>query len=119
MLEKLALFRIAFCNAPVLSRAAARRISVTTSTVPAAPSSKTGSGYWVDMTDLRHQTRGRHWATSSLVHEARQPHSLLRSLCVLKRSGKSFSSFSPGRDDHIWSSDFLRSVLGKLAHARC
>src|SRR4051794_19054690 len=38
MLEKLALLKIAFCKAPVLSRASSRRPSVITSTVTAASS---------------------------------------------------------------------------------
>src|ERR1017187_6964333 len=49
MLEKLALLKIAFCSAPVLSRAASRRTSVTTSTVPAASSEMAGSWYCADM----------------------------------------------------------------------
>src|ERR1039458_2319897 len=40
ILEKLALLKIAFCKAPVLSRASSRRTSVMTSTVPAASSAK-------------------------------------------------------------------------------
>src|ERR1019366_5737835 len=49
MLKKLALLKIAFCSAPVLSRAASRRTSVTTSTVPAASSEMAGSWYCADM----------------------------------------------------------------------
>src|SRR6202521_89106 len=49
MLEKLALFRIAFCSAPVLSSAASRRTSVTTSTVATESSGMTGSWYCADM----------------------------------------------------------------------
>src|SRR5450756_1530122 len=49
MLEKLALLKIAFCSAPVLSRAASRRTSVTTSTVPAASSEMAGSWYCADI----------------------------------------------------------------------
>src|SRR3989442_8849017 len=40
MLEKLALLKIAFCKAPVLSRAASRRTSVMASALPASPSRK-------------------------------------------------------------------------------
>src|SRR5512140_3023475 len=49
ILEKLALLKIAFCKAPVLSRASSRRTSVTTSTVPAASSETTGSWSCGDM----------------------------------------------------------------------
>src|ERR1035437_10225918 len=49
MLEKFSLLKIAFCSAPVLSRAASRRTSVTTSTVPAASSEMAGSWYCADM----------------------------------------------------------------------
>src|ERR1035437_3009115 len=40
ILEKLALLKIAFCKAPVFSRASSRRTSVMTSTLPAASSEK-------------------------------------------------------------------------------
>jgi hypothetical protein len=49
MLEKLALLKIAFCRAPVLSRASLRRTSVTTSGLPAASSRMTESWCSVDM----------------------------------------------------------------------
>src|SRR5882724_11758241 len=49
MLEKLALLKIAFCKAPVLSRAASRRTSVTASALPASPSRKAESWICSDM----------------------------------------------------------------------
>src|SRR5450759_463454 len=51
ILEKLALLKIAFCKAPVLSSASSRRTSVTTSTVPAASAEMAGS---LDCADIFH-----------------------------------------------------------------
>src|SRR5881296_2248125 len=49
MLEKFALLKMAFCKAPVLSRAASRRTSVTASALPASPSRKAESWICSDM----------------------------------------------------------------------
>src|SRR5580704_17422600 len=88
MLEKLALLRIAFCRAPVLSRAAARRISVTTSTVPAAPSTRTGSWHWVDIdqppSPNPREALGDFFLSARGAPTHSQPHSMLGSLRVLK-----------------------------------
>src|ERR1017187_2552899 len=48
ILEKLALLKIAFCKAPVFSRASSRRTSVMTSTMPEASSEIAGSWYCAD-----------------------------------------------------------------------
>src|SRR3989304_557363 len=53
MLEKLALFRIAFCGARVLSSAASRRTSAMTSPVPASSSRTSESKAFADMAYLR------------------------------------------------------------------
>src|SRR5580700_20142 len=57
MLEKLALFRMAFCSAPVLSRAAARLTSVTVSATPAASSKRATSWYSAGIGSLRRAAR--------------------------------------------------------------
>src|ERR1035437_5658434 len=71
MLEKLALLKIAFCSAPVLSRAASRRTSVTTSTVPAASSEMAGSWYCADMSNL---LRAQNPSELSRIGQGRETH---------------------------------------------
>src|SRR5450759_464802 len=53
MLEKLALLKIAFCKAPVLSKASCRRTSVMPSAVPAAGLRMARSRMFLGMADLR------------------------------------------------------------------
>src|SRR5260221_439790 len=121
MIEKLALLRIAFCRAPVLSSASCRRTSAITFAVPASPSrAVSGSVTLVDKPNLREPSRepsGRPWyegagillssknAATSLRPESRVQGLGERSLRGF--GGDTLCRLCPGRSplDHVDGAD--------------